>query len=859
MEPPKFIFELGQNRKILPLLIVFILLVALAAGVYLVQKQTQLKSKAAEGASKKIVSYKFSWGEQTTNTIDYTGQFTQIESILVTPIIPANATPPGNNTWSGSATVIDFNNNTARVRTGGGGGGSKEYFVTVIGTSSTAPPPKKVVSYELTLPEYHTETINYQNEGFTSIEAIQTTLVISANATPPNGNTWSGSASVIDFNNTTARIRTGGGCGEPGGSSSCGQKKYFVTVIGTSSTTPLPKKIASFTLNVPEYRMETINYQNEGFSQVESILTTPIIPENANGNWSGSASVIDYSNTTARIRTGGGCSGPGETNENCPSKKYFVTVIGVEPAATLTPTPTPTPTTTLTPSPTVTLTPTPTPTPAGDPVNFKLEPLTLQKNQNEEFDLTLKLINRNYDISAVDVNMTFDKTKLELVNPNQPMAINPNSGFGTTAFNVGNNGQGTIRYSGLKLSSFGNNIPSEITFGSIRFKTKDTTGDATVSFGSVEVTALNRDGNVPISGNQGSTITIGSGPSRYTVFYRVAETQNDLASAVWQSYTDADGNEPVRISYAFQNLSNGVLNLFVQFKDNLGTESQPFTKSIRYIGPDPTISNVSCRLAITGTGTLITVTGNNFGRTQGRGRVVAGGKATQVVSWSGQPPAVSTPTPVPTTSPTPTAAQGPSNVTGTTTIVASSADRFSGAVPIEVFSDDGRGDRSSCAVDLTTLDFVARNTCLDTADFTKDNVDVTVVELMVGARPTNQKIRLDKDGKPVGYAPVLQSGLRYGFLIKVPGTLAKRFDFMASEGTTKINNGSTIELPVGDIAPTGSPDGVINSVDKAELVRQWILAVDAVRAGDFNGDKRVNSVDYSCMIKHFNAREERLP
>jgi hypothetical protein len=85
--------------------------------------------------------------------------------------------------------------------------------------------------------------------------------------------------------------------------------------------------------------------------------------------------------------------------------------------------------------------------------------------------------------------------------------------------------------------------------------------------------------------------------------------------------------------------------------------------------------------------------------------------------------------------------------------------------------------------------------------------------------------------------------------------------FIHGNGGGVINapDGKPFILPIGDIAPT-TPDGQINGLDRAELVRQWQLVLSssssAALTADFNRDKKVNSIDWACMKYDFNSQDD---
>ena len=126
-----------------------------------------------------------------------------------------------------------------------------------------------------------------------------------------------------------------------------------------------------------------------------------------------------------------------------------------------------------------------------------------------------------------------------------------------------------------------------------------------------------------------------------------------------------------------------------------------------------------------------------------------------------------------------------------------------------------------------------------------------------------ETVKIDKDGVITGLKTILQTGKNYALSIKAPNSLRRNATFVAEEGTTIVTrpNDQDFILPIGDIAPTQSPDGKINTVDKAELTRQWRIFGENIKAqtGDFNRDTKVNSFDWACMRYDFNAEDDPIP
>lgn len=247
--------------------------------------------------------------------------------------------------------------------------------------------------------------------------------------------------------------------------------------------------------------------------------------------------------------------------------------------------------------------------------------------------------------------------------------------------------------------------------------------------------------------------------------------------------------------------------------------------------PSPTISDASCTHATSGQGTQITISGASFGP-RGKGKVRVGGADTTIINWN----------------------------EATNTITASLDKRIEGKNDVEVTRDDGKTARAECTVGTTSVSFIAQSQCKPSGNFSADNVSVkifanapTTVETEKPDPIIDEKVKLDKDGKPSGFAPKLEKDKKYSLIVKAPGTLAKRVDFETKGGTKNLD---PTTLLIGDIAPTANPDGKVNAFDKSELIRQWSLVRDVQRSGDFNQDARVNSIDYACMRQNINQSDE---
>ena len=276
---------------------------------------------------------------------------------------------------------------------------------------------------------------------------------------------------------------------------------------------------------------------------------------------------------------------------------------------------------------------------------------------------------------------------------------------------------------------------------------------------------------------------------------------------------------PANINFTFKNNTAGEKTIYVKFFDAEGNPSNsgvPFTKKV-FLSPNPDIDGggVDCSYLTSGVGTEIRIRGTNFAAVRGDGKVRVGNQDAQISSWT------------------------------TTAITARVDQRLEGTSSIRVIADDGRFADSSCTIGTTTFSMLVKNLCLEAGKFSASDVDIKVFG--TGVDPLVRELtKVDKDGKPQGFAPKLEKNKNYQVIVKAPGTLAKRVPFNTALSTTQL---SPIVLIPGDIYPRSGGDGKVNNFDTSELKRQWRLATDSESSGDLNQDGRVNSVDYSCIIQ----------
>lgn len=312
-------------------------------------------------------------------------------------------------------------------------------------------------------------------------------------------------------------------------------------------------------------------------------------------------------------------------------------------------------------------------------------------------------------------------------------------------------------------------------------------------------------------------------PPVTTKLFRVAEAPADFTETGrygWQEYTST----PMKLSFEFKDTAAGLKNIFVEFKySNDKTERRSI--QIKLVGPDPAITN--CSLTFEGkTTAILNLTGTNFGAA--KGTIKSGEKVLEAREWKDSSiKAVF-----------PNAPEGQK-------------------INVSITNPDSQSAESNCSA-IAQLALGAKVFCRAPAQHNTDNVELTLAGLFEGGIKVKQKVTIDKEGVVQGLSQKLEAGKKYKVSIKAPKSLRRTTEITAEEsGTTNIPN---FVLPVGDIFPADGGDGTINSYDKAELNRQWIIAKDATgRSADFNKDNRVNTIDWACMRYDFGDSDHADP
>lgn len=309
-----------------------------------------------------------------------------------------------------------------------------------------------------------------------------------------------------------------------------------------------------------------------------------------------------------------------------------------------------------------------------------------------------------------------------------------------------------------------------------------------------------------------------------TTKFRVAESRANLNTAAWEDYT----TDSMTKDYVFVDKTPGTKTIFVEFQYSNGRTSNASdcpncSAQIKLLGPDPVMT--SCSLSFEGNDAVLNMTGANFGST--KGTVTSGTTPlTTVRQWTN----------------TSIQAVLPDAPTGQT-------------FPVTITNTDGQKSEEGTCSSISQLALGAKVFCRAPASFDTDDVDLQLVNEK-GAK-VKQVVKIDKKGVVAGLTQRMENGKKYTLSIKAPKSLRRNVTFTAGGGTVSIPN---FVLPVGDIYPLDGGDGKINAPDKAELNREWNISGDATgRAGDFNQDGKINSIDWACMRYDFDQSDDPEP
>lgn len=323
-------------------------------------------------------------------------------------------------------------------------------------------------------------------------------------------------------------------------------------------------------------------------------------------------------------------------------------------------------------------------------------------------------------------------------------------------------------------------------------------------------------------------------PAVTTTKFRIAESLADFSDDDyslqnphgWQNYDLKVEQNP--IDYTIEDTTPGVKTIFVQFKDSTGhisttAECPGCQAQIKLLGDGPKIT--SCFLTFEGSNAIATLKGENFG--SDKGKVKSGDKDMQVRDWKDK----------------------------SVQVVWQNAPAGE-ALPVVLTNTDEQNGEGQCSA-ISQLSVGAKFFCGGPPPATVGDVGLVMAGAFEGGKLLKQTVSIDTKGTIVGLSQKLEEGKNYKLSLKAPRSLRKTVAFTAGGGTTNVSN---FGLPLGDIFPKDGGDGTINALDKAELNRQWLIAGNAAgRSADFNGDGRVNSIDWACMRHDFGRSSDSEP
>ena len=335
-------------------------------------------------------------------------------------------------------------------------------------------------------------------------------------------------------------------------------------------------------------------------------------------------------------------------------------------------------------------------------------------------------------------------------------------------------------------------------------------------------------------------------------FFRLAETEAGLESALWVEFT----SDPQVSQITLKDTSIGSKQVWVEFKDSSGNTQKDHI-TVDLVDKDPEITGADCTLDLAKDNIKVHLKGSRFGDKEGSlvigynltvDDLNKGNKANfETLEWK------------------------PNDIVffyKQGSLSANVDQRLNIAV---IRTDLGRSDLVSCAIDQSGLSVGAKVFCRDEGKFDVSNVKVSLFynpDNKPGTEPKriDETVTINKEGIVQGLKEKLQVDRNYVLSIKAPYSVRRNANIKPARGTTIVTteDGNPFILPIGDIAPTGNFDGKINTLDRAELMRQWrnvsiSSAQGSELTADFNKDTRVNSIDWACMRYDFDAEDEPVP
>lgn len=288
-------------------------------------------------------------------------------------------------------------------------------------------------------------------------------------------------------------------------------------------------------------------------------------------------------------------------------------------------------------------------------------------------------------------------------------------------------------------------------------------------------------------------------------------------------------------AYTLSGTQAGQKKVFAKFIYSDGSETQS-NKDLVYrpVVGDPTLSGITCAIDPSNSAaTKVTMTGTNL--VLSSQDTVAVTLDDQTVSAGG-----------PALTPTQVVFTIPQALTGTHTI--------------KITRGDSKSISGVCTIGQSQLQITAQLSCKTVTQ----PASTATVELLDASNGTslykNDRVSFSPDGVAQNILPSTQlnAGAKYVLTVKSPFTLTRAIEFTASSQSTTVLPENVIKLPLGDVAPDGTPDGVINNIDQSYVRAKWSPTSDVTTSADTNIDRRVNSNDWACVRSNFGKTNDQV-
>jgi hypothetical protein len=319
--------------------------------------------------------------------------------------------------------------------------------------------------------------------------------------------------------------------------------------------------------------------------------------------------------------------------------------------------------------------------------------------------------------------------------------------------------------------------------------------------------------------------------------YKLAESETGLNAAQERGFV----NQTFTTTYNLVDQKPGMKQIWVEFTDKRTGEKTKDFLNVELVDKSPVIKQVSCLVDIQKNAVNFTLTGLRFGAEKPvnvPAGVTANGNGLDVTSWSDS-----------------------SIKASLRNANLSDGDQI---YKVKVLREgNNNSPEVECRLGVAQLSLGAKLFCRGEGKFDLADVKLTIIDET--GKKAEELTSITAAGLITGLKTKFEIGKRYVISIDAPRVLRRNVSFTAEEGTTVItkDDGSTLLLPISDISPVlTNGDGTINSLDQAELKRQWRNVEStntATLTADFNRDKRVNAFDWSCMRRDFGSSDDPVP